>query len=589
MAFNVGVTGHRKLPVENRAVLADIVQKILASVRQAACDVPERPEVGLVRFSAEERVGLRVISPLAAGADQIVAAAGLGLGYRLQCPLPFAQADYEKSFSDRPPSDLDEFRDLLGRADTVLQLDGDYDAAPDLAYQAAGRAVLTYSDLLIAIWDGGREKGVGGTAQIVREAHSRQIAVVWINPARGNEIGWYGETDGIPQCKPISDFAGPHAGPGLRDVVQRAFAPPAPAPSAGRGKKEASPEKLIELYFQEHRVAHRSKIVRWLGRLWKSFYHHLSPPVGASTFHVPGGPAGKHYHAAEELALHYGNIYRSSFLANYLLAGAAVLMAMLGPVVANFFSEAAVKSCTVLELLSLLAIYVNFRLAGKVRWHDRFTDYRMLAEQLRHLEFVMPLGFVPSARAFGHDPDRPSEHWTTWHVGNLVRQIGILPGNLNNAEYRGELEAAIRDKWIEDQRNYHRDNAERSEILEHRLHGFAIGLFFVTIAACAGHLLAPDEHARWIWISSFLTLLAAVCPAWASSAHAIGQYAELRRLQRRSKAMAGELAGLAAIFERNTALPSRQLNELALRAAEMMLQEAFDWRIQYRMSELMPG
>ena len=86
-----------------------------------------------------------------------------------------------------------------------------------------------------------------------------------------------------------------------------------------------------------------------------------------------------------------------------------------------------------------------------------------------------------------------------------------------------------------------------------------------------------------------MTLLLAVCPAWAGAAHAIGQHAELRRLERRSKAMADELARMAAALERERPLSTSQLNEMAATAAEMMLQEAFDWRVQYRMSELVPG
>jgi hypothetical protein len=353
-----------------------------------------------------------------------------------------------------------------------------------------------------------------------------------------------------------------------------------------------SSKESLQCYFQELGLNYRSKFVVLPSWLWKKFYGYLAPQV-SSSYDPPGGPASEHYLVADELANHYGNIYRSSFLANYLLAATAVFLAMLGPLVENWgLGTRAVRCCTIFELLTLLIIYVNFHFARKIRWHDKFTDYRMLAEQLRHLEFVVPLGFVPSVQAFvGHDPDRPNEHWTTWHVRNLVRQLGIVTGNLNSTEYRGTLETTIRDKWIKNQIDYHLGNADRCEILERKLHGFAIVLFWCTVAACIGHLLehllAPEENAAWV--SSLLTLLAAVCPAWAASAHAIGQFAELRRLQRRSRAMAIGLAQLTARFDQNTTLHSRQLNELAFRAAEMMLREAFDWRIQYRMSVLIPG
>jgi hypothetical protein len=593
MAFNVGVTGHRKLSVANRPALTETISRILVQIKQSLSDAKGKPALGLVPFSAEEPVRLRVVSPIAAGADQIVAEAGLDLGYTLHCPLPFERARYADSFHDCDKPALEGYWQLLDRAERVLELNGDYDNAPDLAYQVGGRVVLTYSDILIAIWDGQREKGTGGTAQIVREAYARGLPVVWINPTRENEVGWYDEEGGQVVCRPIREFGGLLNTQSLGDVIDRAYTPPKSVAPEGPGQPEMSPEESVQTYFRERRVQLRSRIVmRYLSRLWPTFYRSLSPPVGSVEYHPPTGPAVEHYQVADDLAQHYGNMYRSSFLANYLLGAAAVLMAMLGPVLQQFFSEGsewrewAARSCTILELLSLSVIYVNFRLARTNRWHDKLTDYRMLAEQLRHLEFVMPLGLLPSARAFGHDPDHPDEHWTTWHVRNLVHQVGILPGDLNDGRYRGAIEGAIRDNWIKEQRDYHRGNAARCNNLEHKLHGFAIVLFFLTVAACIGHLVAPEEHVPWL--PSLLTLLAAVCPTWAGAAHAIGQYAELRRLERRSRAMESELRRMAITLEKG-ALPSAQLNELAFRAAEMMLQEAFDWRIQYRMSELIPG
>jgi hypothetical protein len=594
MAFNVGVVGHRKLPAGNQTALADIVSEILTLVKQTLSEARGNPALGLAPFCDNQPVGLRIISPLAAGADQLVAQAGLELGYTLHCPLPFGREKYSRSFRDCEEHALDGSWRLLDRAESILQLDGDYDNAPELAYQAVGRVVLTYSDLLIAIWDGQQEKGIGGTAQIVREAHGRQIPIVWINLAKENEVGWFLEEDGHALCQPILEFSDLPSVQSLSDVLFQTYLPAKIAELQDHNEEELLPEESLRGYFRERCVDLCSRIVvRQLSRLWRTFYGCLTPRIVPSECHMPAGPAVEHYKIAEELAQHYGDMYRSSFVANYLLGGTAVLMAMLGPLIQNVFSkeiawgEAAVEFCTAMELLSLAAICVNFYLARVKRWHDKFTDYRMLAEQLRQLEFMMPLGQVPSARAFSYDPDRPEEHWTTWYVRKLIHQIGICSGNLNNAQYRCAVEVAIRDKWIKEQRNYHQSNAKQCERLEHRLQSFAIVLFFITVGACVGHLTSFWQDVPWA--PSLLTLLAAVCPAWAGAAHAISQYAELRRLQRRSTAMERELSRMAAMLEKKGSLPTSQLNELAFRAAEMMLQEAFDWRIQYRMSEMIPG
>jgi len=151
MTFNVGVTGHRHLAAANRSALVDAVGRILILIKQALAGAKGKPDLGLATFSAEEPVRLRIVSSLAAGADQIVAAAGLELGYVLHCPLPFQRDQYALSFHDCAPQDAGDYRRLLDRAERVLELAGDYEKEPELAYLASGRVVVTYSDNLIAI------------------------------------------------------------------------------------------------------------------------------------------------------------------------------------------------------------------------------------------------------------------------------------------------------------------------------------------------------------------------------------------------------------------------------------------------------
>jgi hypothetical protein len=62
--------------------------------------------------------------------------------------------------------------------------------------------------------------------------------------------------------------------------------------------------------------------------------------------------------------------------------------------------------------------------------------------------------------------------------------------------------------------------------------------------------------------------------------------AELRRLAMRSEAMAGELRNTLSKLTADPSPTASQLHRIAGEAADVMLQEAFDWRIQYRMQEL---
>lgn len=124
-----------------------------------------------------------LISALAEGADRIAARVALALGWRLRCPLPFDQPDYERDFAS--PESLEEFRGLLKRAERVWTAGNGtaQGVAREAGYSAANQAMLAESRLLLAIWDGRPARGEGGTAQVVALALERGLAVVRVDSA----------------------------------------------------------------------------------------------------------------------------------------------------------------------------------------------------------------------------------------------------------------------------------------------------------------------------------------------------------------------------------------------------------------------
>ena len=77
----IGVTGHRDLRVQDIPELEAAVRNVLAELH-AMC--PKTPLV--------------LLSPLAEGADRLVARVALADGATLVAPLPLARAEYEKDF-----------------------------------------------------------------------------------------------------------------------------------------------------------------------------------------------------------------------------------------------------------------------------------------------------------------------------------------------------------------------------------------------------------------------------------------------------------------------------------------------------------
>jgi hypothetical protein len=185
-SIGIGVTGHRPggLKDADWKLLRARIRKILSLMLEIAKGKRTEP---LKDIRGPVPV-VRIISPLAEGADQIVAEEGLSAGFELYCPLPFKQEEYERDFST--PESLEGFRHLLAKASLVSVLggQGETEAERDAFYASAGREVLRQSDVLIAVWDGNPARGAGGTAQIVEEARQAMMPVVWIHSQTPHRI-----------------------------------------------------------------------------------------------------------------------------------------------------------------------------------------------------------------------------------------------------------------------------------------------------------------------------------------------------------------------------------------------------------------
>jgi hypothetical protein len=191
----LGVTGHRgrPLPGADLPLLEERVDRVLA---------------GLAELGFQE-----LISPLAEGADRLVAQRALVTGWTLRALLPFEALRYEEDFQG--DGSVGEFRELLARAAGVEVVpdqapepgaaspDSDATppdpapptggppgsaAAPDLPYRRVGRALLDRVGVLVAVWDGLPPRGPGGTGEVVQEAVRRGIPVVWIGSGAPHEL-----------------------------------------------------------------------------------------------------------------------------------------------------------------------------------------------------------------------------------------------------------------------------------------------------------------------------------------------------------------------------------------------------------------
>ncbi len=301
-----------------------------------------------------------------------------------------------------------------------------------------------------------------------------------------------------------------------------------------------------------------------------------------------------HYAWADKLADYYADAYRSSFVLCYLLGAMAVGLALI-PVLFGLngsHSSLLPKMCSLLELFAVVSILILVLWGKKKRWHDRWMEYRLVAELVRQLRFLIPLG---GGRPFPRLPQHlgnygnPADSWMYWHVRSIDRAVG-LPNAKVKADYVKDCLGYV-SKVVQSQRAFHHTAADRSEQIEHRLHRFGLLLFALVLVLILWHLKMHfgtphpagtfEGESHWDAWTFFLAFLPAVGAALA----AINNQGEFGRIAKRSRAMADRLDqmdhDLQRMLESDAAIHSSEAARHAMRVAQIMVDEVLDWRVVF--------
>ncbi len=113
---------------------------------------------------------------LAIGADQIFADTLIKKQIPYKVIIPCEH--YEETFESM--KEQMRYNGYINQADYVIILN--YPAPSEIAFFEAGKTIVKYADILIAVWDGKPAKGLGGTADIVNLAIKQNKKYIWINP-----------------------------------------------------------------------------------------------------------------------------------------------------------------------------------------------------------------------------------------------------------------------------------------------------------------------------------------------------------------------------------------------------------------------
>lgn len=641
LVLRVGVTGHRpdssKRPDPDvqqlLSVAGEIFERIANAFEGVADTHGDQFDFSGDKPHAKHRGTLRVVSALAAGADQWLAEKAVDRGYELQCPLPFRRHEYRHDFAGDDPSAA-RYDTLLEKATAVCELDGKIGTdsqgqrVPNSqSYEAVGRLLLDQSDILVAIWDGNESHGKGGTGQIVSEALYRGIPVVWIGWARQHE--WRLLYPPWRLLKRIEDVEGDSER--LTKQVRDLLLPPEQSVpvSVAEGvdlrkayfherQKRANPvlgwwrlfRDVICCEFWMHRkqwshlVPFRvfdfidSTKEQW-ARLWNVEEVVDAESQSRRTRHIGAELVNHVYRAylvpyawANELSVYYASLYRSSFVLIYLLGACAVLLAVVG--IAMDEENPLAKIAVWIEL-ALIVLVISLTFLGRHwRWHERWIDYRTLAERLRLASFLAILGGGGQQVSMaGHlaKYGNPATTWMHWHYRAIERAAG-LPAAVFDEDYLKICKALWAKSLVREQNHYHAANQRRFHQLDHVLHLAASIMFIATCCVCLAHIAVDygnDHYDLPSWLNRsqyYLIMLAAFFPAAGAGLAAIRTQGEFPRVVRRSAAMRERLAelevDLASLPTGAGELNSVRLRQCAEKVSNLMINETLDWRVVFQ-------
>jgi hypothetical protein len=433
----IAVTGHRDLVTSE-------IPGIRASVGEFLDDLA-------ARYPQRE---LTVVSPLAEGADQLVARIAVDREIALLTVLPMARELYIEDFSSSET--LDEFEALLSHSVDVIELPvAKLGPEREMQYAQAGVFISAHCHILLALWDGKQGDKLGGTAQVVRFHHDDTMPGYTPKTVRTQQMLVDDESDLVYHIVCSRDRSDGEPLAGL-----------SPLAASWYSNNETQPRSQ-SLPSEHERVFHRSAEFshdanRFSRRIEKEKFSLLD---GETEIPRGLGNIDNLFGIADWLAVHYQRrtvlILRIAHLLAFLMGFMFILYSDLDTQQGFLYAF----------LVSFLAAAGLQYLAKHRGWHRKYLDYRTLAEGLR-VQFYWAAAGVSNENLskFSHDNFLQTQDPELGWIRNVMRVAGIRCDAAPEPSPEG-LAFALR-QWIgtasTGQLGYFRNKAEL-RVRRHRL------------------------------------------------------------------------------------------------------------------------
>ncbi len=606
LALRIAITGHRwdRIARDDGPLLLERTQSIFGRVTHHIDTLHRRWTQGPSPYYAPDRPAvIRALSGLAEGGDRIGAEAALANHLDLQVVLPFPRMEYLSDFAT--PESRAEFDVLLSKASAVQVLQ---ERRPTTGgYIAVGDALLRHADILLAYWDGGESRGPGGTVEILQAAQQHDIPVIVVDTSAPHQA-WLldlnqADTGRAAGCAALEErltellspplaATDPDDDPDLSsDYAHEPLSTKASGrafdiinavacPGHGRIAPVVSPGSLAD---------HSTSVTAE----WGSTFSTL--PEAVRTFLMAAlAPA---FARADGLAIYYASRYRTTFSWGFLLSTLAVPTGLW--VILNHGNPLGLFLSAVEILLLGTVGHIIYR-GRRARYHARWIQYRSLAERIRHLGFLLPLGLdAPSLRGESQrglsgrgGPGK--KRFVPWMLRAVVRSLGLLPGSLST-EHQDAGAAVLAHQELDGQRRYHQRVAKRNETLHHRLHTIGLMVYALALTVAVTDLALQLGVGDWLH-HSFPTgsvvlvnlgyTLTVFLPAFAAAVHGFLSQGEFLNTARRSRRILDRLEQLHRELIGAGETDRTVVTRVAALTAEVLERELDDWQAEYSTKSL---
>ncbi len=422
----IAVTGHRDLLETEVPAIRERVSRLLSELAKR---YPERP--------------ITVMSPLAAGADMLVAEEALKLGLSLVVPLPMPRDLYLDDFET---DDLrDRFGSLYQQAGETFELPlargvslddiKSHGPARNRQYAQLGVFLCAHCHILLALWDGKQTNDLGGTGQVVQFHHDDVMPGYTTTTVASQQMLVDDESDLIYHivCSRNRENGEPH------EDFQ-------PLECSWFTKDRASP-RSPDLPKQHQMIFERggefsADAIRYAEQIEAEKYpllddadiDGLSPGLGAIN-HI--------FCIADWLAIHYQKRMLLALRATHVFAFLMGLMFIL-------YSDLKTWQYFMMAFLVFFLMAAGTQyLSKRGSWHRKYLDYRALAEGLRVQYYWAAAGVTNENESkFTHDNFLQTQDPELGWIRNVMRVAGTRCDAAPFTEPRG-LAYVLRE-WIGD-------------------------------------------------------------------------------------------------------------------------------------------